>query len=332
MKMNEELKQKMREVLQERYGVDIEEAVCRYSTQNYAFIFQEKPYMIRVSISPKKTRKEILSELMWVDDLKPFKQTICEPNESLNGFFLEEFEIDGRLYRASMFRTARGNIKLTTEMKPMFFICVGDLLGAIHHASSNERELGIQYSRKKMSDNFEELRNRVKEHIPPEIEGRILAVQKEVDSLPEELGRYGICHGDFHINNFFVEENNIWLFDFDGCTYANYMYDVASFVQACFLMGYKAGEDCRKVLYEDILPYFKTGYELNKECDGHYWDHLELFLTYRAAIAYMSLLEIDECGVVDNLEHIRRFLGYIISQDNALDAMTTALKRQAAGQ
>ncbi len=332
MKMNEELKQKMREVLQERYGVDIEEAVCRYSTQNYAFIFQEKPYMIRVSISPKKTRKEILSELMWVDDLKPFKQTICEPNESLNGFFLEEFEIDGRLYRASMFRTARGNIKLTTEMKPMFFICVGDLLGAIHHASSNERELGIQYSRKKMSDNFEELRNRVKEHIPPEIEGRILAVQKEVDSLPEELGRYGICHGDFHINNFFVEENNIWLFDFDGCTYANYMYDVASFVQACFLMGYKAGEDCRKVLYEDILPYFKTGYELNKECDGHYWDHLELFLAYRAAIAYMSLLEIDECGVVDNLEHIRRFLGYIISQDNALDAMTTALKRQAAGQ
>ena len=258
MKMNEELKQKMREVLQERYGVDIEEAVCRYSTQNYAFIFQEKPYMIRVSISPKKTRKEILSELMWVDDLKPFKQTICEPNESLNGFFLEEFEIDGRLYRASMFRTARGNIKLTTEMKPMFFICVGDLLGAIHHVSSNERELGIQYSRKKMSDNFEELRNRVKEHIPPEIEGRILAVQKEVDSLPEELGRYGICHGDFHINNFFVEENNIWLFDFDGCTYANYMYDVASFVQACFLMGYKAGEDCRKVLYEDILPYFKT--------------------------------------------------------------------------
>ena len=96
MKMNEELKQKMREVLQERYGVDIEEAVCRYSTQNYAFIFREKPYMIRVSISPKKTRKEILSELMWVDDLKPFKQTNCEHNESLNGFFLEEFEIDGR--------------------------------------------------------------------------------------------------------------------------------------------------------------------------------------------------------------------------------------------
>ncbi len=325
--MNEELKEKMRKILRDRYGVDIEEAVCHFSTQNYAFIFPEKPYMIRVSMSPKKSRNEILSELMWVDDLKPFKQTICEPNPSLNGMLLEEFEIDGRVYRASMFRTARGNIKLTMEMKPMFFICVGDLLGTIHSVSTNERELGIRYKRKEMKETFEELRSRVADKIPPEIEKHIREAQKEVDALPQELGQYGICHGDFHINNFFVEENNIWLFDFDGCTYANYLYDVASFVQACFLMGYKAGEDCRKVLYEELLPYFKIGYELNKECGEHYWDHLELFITYRTAMAYMSLLEIDECGVVDDLDRIKQFMEFIISQDNALDAMTVALKK-----
>ena len=79
----------MRGILLERYGVDIDEAVCRFSTQNYAFIFSEKPYMIRVSISPKKSRKEILSELMWVDDLKPFKQTICR----LMGFFWKNLRL-----------------------------------------------------------------------------------------------------------------------------------------------------------------------------------------------------------------------------------------------
>lgn len=55
---------------------------------------------------------------------------------------------------------------------------------------------------------------------------------------------------------------------------------------------------------------------------------MELFIAYRVAMAYMSLLEIDECGVVDNLEQIKQFLGYIISQDDVLDAMTAALKRQ----
>ena len=88
--MNEELKKMMREILLESYGVDIDEAKCHYSTQNYAFIFPEHPYMIRVSMTPKKTRKEILSELMWVDDLKQFKQTICEPSVSLKGNLLEE--------------------------------------------------------------------------------------------------------------------------------------------------------------------------------------------------------------------------------------------------
>lgn len=49
-------------------------------------------------------------------------------NES-NGM---EFEIDGKPYRVAMFRTARGNIRQTLDMNPMFFICVGELLGKIH--------------------------------------------------------------------------------------------------------------------------------------------------------------------------------------------------------
>ena len=36
----------------------------------------------------------------------------------------------------------------------------------------------------------------------------------------------------------------------------------------------------------------------------------------------------DQCGVVDNLEQIKQFLGYIISQDDVLEAMTAALKKQ----
>ena len=149
--MNEE-SVKIREMLLKCYGVDIEEAKCHFSTQNYAYIFPNHPYMIRVSKMPKKTRKEILSELMWVDDLKQFKQTICEPSVSIGGKILEEFEIDGVTYRASMFRTARGNVQASTEMTPMFFICVGELLGIIHHVSTDERENGMKFQRKELKD------------------------------------------------------------------------------------------------------------------------------------------------------------------------------------
>lgn len=328
--MNEKLKASLREILLDRYGIDFDTAKCYFSTQNYAFIFPGEPFMIRVSAAPKKTRAEILSELMWLDDLKQFKQTICEPNVSLRGNLLEEFEIDGKTYRASMFRTARGVIKTTTEMTPMYFICCGDLLGAIHHVSTDEQEKGFRFMRGTKANDFSALKARVREKIPVPILERIHKIEEAVNALPREIGQYGICHGDFHMNNYFVEDNNIWVFDFDGCAYAHYLYDIASFVQACFLRGYGAGRDLREVMEKEILHYFKIGYTINKECDEQFWDNLDLFIQYRTALTYMALCEIDHIGVVDDTQKIKQFFGYLISQDDIMDAMTKAMKNMGA--
>lgn len=80
--MNEELNV-IRKHLLDCYGLDISEAKCYFSTQNYAFIFPDKPNMIRVSIGKGKSREETLSEVLWVDDLKQFSETVCEPFPSL---------------------------------------------------------------------------------------------------------------------------------------------------------------------------------------------------------------------------------------------------------
>ena len=328
--MNQELKEALRQILLDYYGVDIAQAKSYFSTQNYAFIFLGEPYMIRVSATQKKTRAEILSELMWLDDLKQFKQTICEPHVSLQGNLLEEFEIDGKTYRASMFRTARGVFKTRTEMTPMFFICCGDLLGAIHHVSTDERIKGFKFMRKSKADDFAALKERVREKIPEHILSRINKIEQQVAELSQEIGQYGICHGDFHMNNFFVEENNIWVFDFDSCAYAHYLYDIASFIQACFLFGYGAGRDLRTVMEEEILHYFKIGYTLNKECDEHFWDNLDLFMMYRAALTYMSLCEIDNIGVIEDTQKVKQLFAYLVSNDDIMASMTTAMKNMGA--
>ena len=208
--MNDEQKKKLREILLDRFGIDIDQSKCFSSTQNYAFVpYGEPSFMIRVSKTPKKTRSEIMSELLWLDDLKLFKHTICEPAVSLGGGLLEEFEIDGKCYRASMFRTARGTIKRSREMTPMFFICVGELLGSIHRASEEEGKEGFRFQRKSKSDDFIALKEAAFPNVPAEIQKRILEIEERVNRLPQESGSYGLCHGDFHMNNFFVEENNV---------------------------------------------------------------------------------------------------------------------------
>ena len=92
------------------------------------------------------------------------------------------------------------------------------------------------------------------------------------------------------------------------------------------------GKDRRQVIEEDILPYFKTGYELNQKCDEHYWDNLELFIEYRTALTAMALSEVDACGVVDDLAQIKQFFQYVLSQDDIYEAMTQMSRMQGEKQ
>lgn len=329
--MNEELKAKIRKFLMDCYGVDIEEAEFHFSTQNYAFIFPDKPYMIRVSMTPKKSRQEILSELMWVDDLKAFKQTICEPSTSLNGKILEEVLIDGVTYRASMFRTARGTVRSGEDRDPMYFICVGDLLGAVHEASEDQVRLGIKYRRKDGKDTMRDLIAHAKDRVPAEVYASMCEIEKKVNGIERTEENFGLCHGDFHSNNFFVESNNVWLFDFDSCRYSYYMFDIASFILDCLMNGYKAQKDARACLYEDILPYFRIGYELHRKVDDGFYKDLELFLSYRALSAMTNLLDIDECGGVNKLDDIKQMFFNMVSATDVLEVLTQMRKSLADG-
>lgn len=326
------MKNQIQEILLDRYAVDIHQANMFFSTQNYVFVFPGKDYMIRVSIAAEKTRREILSELMWLDDLKSFASTICEPSPSLGGNLLEEFILDGTTYRAAMFRTARGNVKQIADMNPMFFICVGELLGKIHKVSAEEQELGMRFARSSLTEKFDNRLQMCRDRIPEKIQEKILRIQQAVEALPRELGQYGLCHGDFHLNNFFVEHNNIWVFDFDSCCYANYLYDIVSFLQSCLLQGYHAGEDMRKVIFEDILPWLRIGYELHHKLEDSHWDQLETFLAYRTAFTYLALMDIEEYGLDDTLNQMKQFFAYIMSQECVIDAMTQMMAMRKASQ
>ena len=57
-RMDDRIREKLREFLLECYGEDINEAKAYFSTSNYAFIFPEKTFMIRVSVTQRRTAHE----------------------------------------------------------------------------------------------------------------------------------------------------------------------------------------------------------------------------------------------------------------------------------
>jgi hypothetical protein len=47
-------------------------------------------------------------------------------------------------------------------------------------------------------------------------------------------------------------------------------------------------------------------------------------------MTYMALCEIDHVGVVNDTQKIKQFFAYLISQDDILGAMTSAMKNTGA--
>lgn len=331
--MNEELNV-IRKQLLDCYGLDINEAKCYFSTQNYAFIFPDKPNMIRVSIGKGKSREETLSEVLWVDDLKQFSETVCEPFPSLKNHIIEEFELDGVHYRAAMFRTAKGNVRDISRMDPMYFITVGDFLGRIHAASADAANQGITYRRKKWYDKRDITMESARKVLSPEMMERIEQIYCRVKEVPEDPRWFGMIHGDFHTNNFFVDGNNIWAFDFDECCYGYFMYDIASALITWLMYGYGMDQNKtrRQTLYEDILPYFRSGYSLHLNLPEEHWDTLELFLEDRCCVMALALSQIQKSGILKDLDATRQFVCFPLTQDDILDGFDTILKQAGAFQ
>ena len=308
----------LRDRIRELYGLDIDDAEMHFSTRNYAFVFPESPYMVRVNVGAEKSREQALGELLWVDDLKSFSDTICEPSPSLQGNLFEEFEEDGVPYRVSMFRTAKGNVRAAVDVEPIDLICVGDLLGRIHAAGKDALAEGLRFPLTNFEDKMDALVTGVKDKVAPEVYERMLeANERARRETPRDEAHYGIIHGDFHDRNYFMDGHNVWIFDFDDCSYGPFMYDIACIVIAWLRSGYGWPRPRREVLVDDVVPYFKIGYELHLPLPEDFWELLEVYVQEQLALAVGVLMSIDHIGAATTgLENARRSaIGHILADD-----------------
>ena len=100
------------------------------------------------------------------------------------------------------------------------------------------------------------------------------AVAAALEALPEALAPQGPSHGDFHIYNAFVENDDIVLLDFDNCGVDHWAAELSSFIWANHYIGgvdevindaFVAGYENERPLTEgerELLPLFYAAKEL----------------------------------------------------------------------
>ncbi len=229
-----------------------------------------------------------LAEIHWVNTLADQGVSVPRVYPSLQGELVEVVEAaDGSFFSAVLFEKAPGRPPRREDWNSGLLRKVGSLLGRMHRVAKTYQPISAEVIRpdwRKDMDGF------ARKFLPPSekvIIDRFESLTTHLDTLPVDPSGYGMIHQDVHGGNFFVNNGEITLFDFDDCTYAWFMYDVA--MSLFYVLPHNCSspeqvEYCRRCFGE-----LMDGYAGENILDRYWFTRVRTFLKLREIDLYVAI-------------------------------------------
>lgn len=329
-------KEIMREQLLNAFGRDISEVECNFSSRNYAFMFTKgpQPAALRVSGAIQvKDKENILSELVWLDDLREFIPTVSAPVPSKNNRLVEEITVGGKIYYATLFRKGNGDVMPIELWDGPYFKRVGRLLGKIHKASSEGYKLGFRYKRNIWFDSPYYDFECYGKFVDPSVKTKAKEILDRIKEIPKDPQWFGMIHGDFQYGNLFSDWEDVWVFDFDDCCYGYFMFDIATAAHLFLSIShYKPELSAYEKAYgkEGVLTCLRAGYEEYWQLPEKQWELLGDFLRLRVC-EIASIMIMSNTWDKELLSIMVKSDGeFITSSDDAIECLDAISKEKTA--
>lgn len=253
----------------------------------YEVEIDKTPYILRISEYSDKKLSHINFELNWIDYLALTIDNIAKPVRSINGRLFEVVKTEEKSSILCLFEKAEGRIVDSGNIKEYndkLFYNLGVLMGQMHKQTS-------EYSGNIPSPDFEWYNNVffdveynvIIDEVVSAFEKRYI---NELCSLPKNEDIYGIIHNDIHIHNFFINNGNIKLFDFDDCHFCWYACDIASTLFHMVQFSGAKTEKERTEFAETCLISYLKGYTQQYKISVYWLNKLDLFMRYRMTCVY----------------------------------------------
>ncbi|MFD2443013.1 phosphotransferase enzyme family protein [Bacillus sp. CGMCC 1.16607] len=294
LKSIEELYSK--EILNEvfaRYGIQENDANFLGGFDSYVYEYKNdrNNLILKVTHSFRRTKEEVMDEINWLQYLKENKVSVSGVLPSINGNLVEVYPLgEGNYFLSTLYEKALGTSPTIEDWNEKLFEEWGQITGRLHSLAIDYKPL--QWSRKNWLD--EEYLN-VEKYILNDqeiVREKSLNLVKKMKELPKNKNQFGIVHGDLHYMNFFLNQGEIQLFDFDDIHYNFFINDLAVIIFYAYwrpLSEYKNENE-----FEKMLLHFFKGYLKEKTMDKELFLLLPEFLKVRHLILYIAALqEID---------------------------------------
>lgn len=280
-------------VVMQKYGI-LEENIFKHDGgfQNLVYEYQvdEKSYIIRISKSTTRSYEEILSEVNFLRHLSEHDVSVSLPIKSLGHEWIEVINSEDEEYYVVAFEKALGKHTTYPEYlnhQEMFFQ-LGQLTGRLHKVSQSF-SVALN-NRASWQDNY--YLKHVTDFIPAEEIKKIEAFKLQISEMmkiKQDKKTMGLIHGDINVGNFFVNNGQITLFDFDECQNSWYVEDIAiQLFYTVYVFCDDSIEERREKAIE-FMNHFLKGYTLENDITLDMLKLIPKFLVLREMIVHVGI-------------------------------------------
>jgi amicoumacin kinase len=301
-------------------------------------VFSGNGFILRITSGNKKTLSMVQSEILLLRFLKGKGISVSAPLRSIHNQFLESLNYNCETYFVTAFEKAAGGpiqVQDPFQWNHRFFQRWGSLLGQVHHA-------GKQYSVEKFNTDRPHwspehpYNHDIFTNLPSEfITKKYVELIEQIRHFQRDQQHFGLIHNDFHQGNFFVDKDEITLFDFDDSAYFYFAYDIATAFYHAYWQhtSFNSAED--DFTFE-FLTHFLKGYAKENSLTNELIDQLPDFLKLRELFLYVLFLKVwDSSNLQDwqdytlnnlktNIETNRLYAGL---DDNLLTNIKKSLQK-----
>ncbi len=252
------------------------------SSANFVYRLRQggKPCFLRFAATSERTRDTIEAEIDILQWVAARGMTITPAVESNNGNFVETVVTDVGTFHAVVFGRLEGSQMELEDLDDGHFWQWGMALGKLHSVLEDYTGPG-----KSARSTWRDLVELIKATLPEEQSGIRSECEQIISSLqaqPVSPERYGLIHGDFELDNLYWQDQTIGIGDFDDCSFAWYIMDIAFALRDLF----RDGIDLNNRSFLAFLRGYRTQHGLHAEL----MSQLPLFFRMAKLLTYARLV------------------------------------------
>ena len=261
-----------------RYGFEEKNFVDLNGFQSFVYecIKDGRNYVLRITHSSHRSVNLVKSELHWIHYLAENGVSVCKPILSAKNRFIEIIELETSYFVVVAFERSKGKYIPASHFAPIQIQKLGQITGKMHALSKNYKPPKDSIKRMEW---FEVDNYNVDKHLPTcqvMVKNRLHTLLKKISSFPKDRHSFGLIHADLRAENMSIDQEEITIFDFDGCIYSWYIHDIAITLFTAIRFSYDVND--RALFAHNFIDNFIKGYSKENSISHTWWSKFQDFL------------------------------------------------------